>query len=139
MIDVRGIANRSIQPVNPNIPAIYYRNSGYTTTPSGKQVPAFDPGQGVIIQLQALKGSDLKHVENLNLQNVYRNVRMWGYTQGVVRVDSRGGDVILFPESPGDVNQTWLVSAVLENWPTWSSVIVCLQRDTFVDFLPGVP
>lgn len=139
MIDVRGIANRAIQPVNPNIPAIYFRSQGYTTNPAGKQIPAFQPGAGVIIQLQAMRGSDLKHIENYNQQNVYRNVRMWGYTQGLVRTDSRGGDILQFPESPGDVNQTWLVSAVLENWPTWSSLIVCLQRNTWVDILPVSP
>lgn len=132
MINVRGIANNAIQPVNRNIVAQYLASTGYTTNAAGKRDPSFAAAVDVVIQAQAVSGSALKHIEGLNLQNVYRNVRMWGNTQGVVRPDAKGGDVLHFPQIPGGVAQKWLVTHVLETWPEWCSVIVCLQREPVV-------
>ena len=128
MINVRGIANAAIQPVNQNISAFYSPSTGYTTNAAGKRASTYGASQTVQVQAQAASGSDLKHVENLNVQNVYRNVRMWGNTQGVVRPDAKGGDILQFPQIPGGAVQTWLVVAVLETWPEWCSVVACLQR-----------
>lgn len=130
MINVRGIANAAIQPVSPNITADYFASTGYATNPAGKRAPSYAAGVPVQIQSQAASGSDLKHVEKLNIENIYRNVRMWGNTQGVVRPDAKGGDLLRFPIVPAGTIQTWLVVKVLETWPTWCSVIVCLQTDT---------
>jgi hypothetical protein len=130
VINVRGIANAAIQPVNPNISDVPYRAStGFTTTPAGKQVPTYAAAVPVTIQAQAASTSDLKQVANLNITNIYRNVRMWGNTQGVVRPDAKGGDLLTFPQVPGGAPQVWLVVKVLETWPTWCSCIVCLQTD----------
>lgn len=129
-VPLRSIANSAVQSVNPNIVANYYASTGSTTDASGKRSPAFAPVASVVIQVQAARGKDLEHVANLNMQNIYRNVRMWGNTQGVVRPDARGGDLLRFPQIPGGADQTWLVVAVLETWPTWCSLIVCLQTDT---------
>lgn len=128
MINVRGIANNAIQPVNPNIAAQYRASNGYTTNAAGKRDPVFAAAVPVVIQAQAVSGSALKHIEGLNLQNVYRNVRMWGNGQGVVRPDAKGGDMLDFPQIPGGAVQPWLVTHVLETWPEWCSLIVCLQR-----------
>lgn len=128
MINVRGIANNAIQPVNPNITAQYQASTGYTTSTAGRRTPTYAASVEVIVQAQAAKSSDLKHVENLNVQNVYRNIRMWGNTQGVVRPDAKGGDLLTFPQVPGTPAQLWLVVAVLETWPDWCSLVVCLQR-----------
>lgn len=129
MINVRGIANAAIQPVNPNIAAQYFASTGYATDAAGKRTPSFAVAVPVTIQSQAVSGAALKHIEGLNLQNVYRNVRMWGNTQGVVRPDTKGGDILHFPQVPGGVVQKWLVTHVLETWPEWCSLIVCLQRE----------
>lgn len=129
MINVRAIANAAIQPVNENIGAQYRASTGYTTNPAGKRTPTFAAEVPVQIQAQAVKGSDLRHINSLNVQNVYRNVRMWGNTQGVVRLEAKGGDLLRFPQVPGGQVETWLVVAVLETWPTWCSLIVCLQTD----------
>lgn len=130
MINVRGIANAAIQPVNVNIAATYYASTGSVTNPAGKRAPSYAAAVPVQIQAQAVKGSQLEHVANVNVQSVYKNVRMWGNTQGVVRPDAKGGDLLRFPNVPAGTIQTWLVVAVLETWPEWCSLVVCLQTDT---------
>lgn len=129
MINVRGIANAAIQSVNPNIEAQYRASVGYTTTPSGKQTPNYAASVPVQIQAQAVRGKDLDHVNNLNLEAIYKNVRMWGNTQGVERPLAKGGDLLTFPNVPGANASVWLVVAVLETWPQWCSVIVQMQTD----------
>lgn len=130
MINVRGIANAAIQPVNPNITAKLYSSTGSTESASYKQLPTYAAEVDVQVQVQAVRAKDLEHIANLNLQALYRNARMWGNTQGVVRPDAKGGDLLRFPQVPGGADQTWLVVAVLETWPAWCSLIVQLQTDT---------
>lgn len=132
-INVRGLANAAIQVVNPNIAASYLRSTGSVTDAAGKRAPSYAAPVTVQIQAQAAKSKDLEHVENLNMQGVYKNVRMWGDTQGIVRPEAKGGDLLLFPNVPAGTNHTWLVVAVLETWPAWCSVIACLQTD------PAIP
>lgn len=126
-MNIRAIANAAIQPINKNIDANYFASTGFTTSAAGKQVPTYAAFVPVVVQVQAAKGSDLEHVSNLNMQNIYRNVRMFGNVQGVVRADAKGGDLIDFPQVPAGTIQRWLVVAVLETWPEWCSLIVCLQ------------
>lgn len=128
MINVRGIANRMIQPVNPDTAGVHQRSNGYTTLPSGKRNPIF-VSTDVLLQVQAATAAQLKHIENINTESVYRNVRLWGNALGVSRPDVRGGDLLLFPQVPMGTRQTWLVVQVLESWPEWCSLIVCLQND----------
>lgn len=129
MINVRGIANAAIQTVNPNIAALYRASTGFTTNAAGKQTPTYAAEVEVIIQAQAASTSQLKLVEKLNMQDIYRNVRMWGNTQGIVRPDAKGGDLLTFPQVPGGAPQVWKVVKVLETWRDWCSCIVCLQTD----------
>lgn len=128
-INVRGIANAAIQPVNENIPAQYLASTGYTTNAAGKRVGTYAAAVPVMIQAQAARGKDLEHIDGLNMQAVYKNVRMWGNTQGVQRVTAKGGDLLYFPEVPAGTLRVWKVEAVLETWATWCSLIVCLQTD----------
>ena len=131
-INVRGLANGAIQVVNPNIDALYAASNGYVYNAAGKRTASYLADVPVIIQAQAAKSSQLKHVENLNAQSVYKNVWMWGNAQGVVRPDAKGGDLLRFrivPTSAPPLVHTWLVVLVLETWPEWCSLIVCLQTD----------
>lgn len=126
-MNLRAIANAAIQTVNPNITVSYRASTGFTTSSAGKQTATYATAVSLQAQVQAAKGSDLEHVANLNMERVYRNVRMFGNTQGIVRPDAKGGDLLDFPQVPTGTAQTWLVVAVLETWPDWCSVIVCLQ------------
>lgn len=127
MINVRGIANAAIQAVNPNILVPWLRSTGNTNN-RGVLTPTF-VSTTVQAQIQAATADQLKHIENLNSEDVYRNVRIYGNAQGVVRVDAKGGDLFQFPQAPGGDVRTWKVVKVLETWPTWCSVLAVLQTD----------
>ena len=130
MINVRGLANGAVQGVNPNIAATFYASTGNTIDPATrKQVPSFAAGVNVSIQAQAVSASELRHLENLNIQGVLRSVHMWGNTQGVVRVAQQGGDLLYFRDVPVGTLRVWKVVKVIETWPDWSHVIVNMQTD----------
>lgn len=126
MIDIYGLANSVIQDVNPDSSISWVRNSGYTTDDAGKRT-ATTTTTTILAQIQGLSASDLRHIDGLNIQGVMRSVHMKGNVQGVVRADSKGGDILQFPEIPGESNKNWRVIQVMETWPEWSRVIVVLQ------------
>lgn len=127
-MDIFGIANSAIQAVNENINAVWRRSAGYLIDEAGLQEPQYID-ESVDVQVQAVSGSSLKFVEGLNIQGVMRSVFMYGNVQGIVRSDERGGDLILFPQVPGDRVQAWKVVTVVETWADWAHVIVVLQED----------
>ena len=128
MINVRAMANASIQGVNPNIIATWITSTGgYTTNAAGHRAPVTSQSRPIKIQVQGTSSDDLKHLDGLNIQGVMRSVTMHGNVQGAVRADSKGGDILKFPQSTGSAVDDWRVVHVLETWPTWSRVIVVLQ------------
>jgi len=130
MLNVRGAANAAIQAVNPNITCDFYASTGFTVNAAKKQVPSYAAvAPDVAIQVQAVTAGELRHLENLNVQGVLRSVHMYGNTQGVVRVNQQGGDLLYFPEVPGGAPRIWKVVKVVETWADWSHVIVNLQTD----------
>lgn len=128
-MNLHGMVRGAITSVNPDITATLYRSNGYTTTASGKQVPAYTILSGSI-QVQGVSAKDLEHTDFLNIQGILRTVYIKGNWAGVVRADQKGGDIMKFPQVPGAVVQDWLVVSVKETWPDWCSVIVCLQATT---------
>lgn len=127
-MNLHGIVRGAITSVNPDITAMFQRSTGNTVSAAGKQVPTYATAVPVQIQAQATDGDDLKHIEALNIQGVFRAVYMYGNTQGVVRPNQKGGDLLQFEQTPGSGQQTWLVVKVTETWPDWSRVLVCLQQ-----------
>src|ERR1044071_9875799 len=127
MLNVRGAANAAIQAVNPNMAGTFYANTGFTINAAKKQVPSYAAAvPNVPLQVQAVTAGELRHLENLNVQGVLRSVHMYGNTQGVVRVNQKGGDLLYFPEVPGGAAKIWKVVKVLETWADWCHVIVNL-------------
>lgn len=126
-MNLHGIVRRAITTVNPDIAASFERSTGYAVDVNHKQVPGYAAAVPVRIQSQALSGGMLKHTDNLNLQGVLRSVYMFGNTQGVVRPTAEGGDLLTFKLVPGSADSIWKVVEVVETWPDWSHVIVCLQ------------
>lgn len=126
-MNLHAIVRGAITTVNPDTTAGYQKATGYTTSAAGKRTPAYAASVDVPAQVQAAGGSDLEHTEYLNIAGVYRAVYMYGNTQGVVRPDAKGGDLLSFAQVPGGTVQTWLVIKVDETWPDWCRVIVCLQ------------
>lgn len=127
MINVRGLANAAIQTVNRNITGKWLQNTGsYTTDKAGHRVPETSLVEWPM-QVQPVTTGDIKLIDGLNIQGVLRGVYLYGNVQGIVRADSKGGDLLMFPQSPGRDDQTWRVVQVAESWPEWTKVIVVLQ------------
>jgi len=125
-MNLHGIVSNAIGTVNPFITAILKRSTGYTTSADGTQVPTYTTLTGAV-QVQATSGKDIEHLNNLNIQGVFRTLYINGNWTGVVRADSKGGDVFTFPQIPGATAQNWKAVNVKETWPDWSSIIVVLQ------------
>jgi hypothetical protein len=132
-MNLHGIASGAIGTVNPFIPAEVYQSNGYTTTGSGKQVPAFLPPVPLSIQKQELSFKDLQHVDGLNIQGEMCSVYLNGHIYGIERGTAKGGDAFVFD------NQVWLVVAIPEQWPDWCRVILCRQLAGLPDIGQGQP
>lgn len=120
-MDLRGIANSVSSVVNPNIPVTIRVSDGYTIGAGRKQVPAYLPDVDGFGQLQALDGDDLKQLEGLNIQGTIKALYVTGTLAGVIRPDSKGGDIVLID------GKVWLTVKVLEGWSTWTKVAIRLQ------------
>ena len=127
-MNIFDMANTAIQVVNGNIPATWRRSNGYLIDDAGIQIPQY-LDTDVFVQVQAVSGDALAFTDGLDIQGVMRSVYMYGNVQGVIRSDERGGDLLLFPQTPGDLVQTWKVVTVIETWPEWAHVIAVLQTD----------
>lgn len=129
MINVRVAANAAIQVVNPDVLGVFYASTGFTINAQKKQVPSYAAGVNARMQVQAVSAGELRHLEGMNVQGVLRSIHMWGNTQGVVRVNQKGGDLVYVAEVPGGASKVWKVVKVVETWPDWCHVIVNLQTD----------
>ena len=109
--------------VNPLIPATFSASTGSTTQPWGDRIPTYATPTLVIIDLQGISESDLKHMNALNVGGVLRKIYGDGKLSSVVRETSEGGDLI----TTATPSATWLVVKVAEQWPDWCSVIVQQQ------------
>ncbi len=126
-MNLRRIANGLTSRVNRNIPATLVRSTGgYTTNADGTRVP-YTENVPVRAQVQGVSAKDLQHLDGLNIQGVMRSVHLSGDVEGAVRVDQRGGDILLFSETPGSAPQSWKIAMVMETWADWCRVIVVLQ------------
>lgn len=131
MINLHAAVRGAIQSVNPDTDIVFRASTGFTVADDGVQTPTYAANVDVRGQVQPLGRKDLEHRDMANVQGVTRAVYLFGNAQGVVRVDAKGGDLLLFPQNRGGANQTWLVCAVLETWNPdaagWCKVGVVLQ------------
>lgn len=129
-MDLRGVCNRTIQIVNPNIVVSVQVSTGYTIGAGLRQVPSYANAIDGPAQLQAMTYSDLRKLDGLNIQGVTKSIYLYGSIAGVVRPNQEGGDLITLTQAGGAAPQdigTWLVIKVLENWPSWTKAAVQLQ------------
>lgn len=130
MINVRAAANTAIQAVNPNEGGWLYVSTGFTIDPATrKQVPSFAPSLPVRLQIQAVDGPNLRHLDGLNIEGIVRSVHMWGNVLGIERVSQKGGDLLYFRDVPTGTLRVWKVVKVVETWRDWCHLIVNLQTD----------
>lgn len=120
-MNLYGITVGAISAVNPLTPAVLTASSGYTTV-NFKQVPAYAAPVSMNIQVQDLSTSEMRHLDSINIQGNLQKVYMPGQWNGIVRPKQQGGDLLSFN------SQDWLIVHVLEQWPDWTVVVVCLQE-----------
>ena len=125
ILDVRAIANLSTRGVNPNIPVVVRQSSGFITGAGARQVPQYADPVTVDAQVQALTQADVKRVENLNIQGEMRTFYIQGPLAALIRAEGKGGDMVTLPDGT-----TWLVTQILEAWPTWTKALLVRQNDS---------
>lgn len=127
-MDLRAIANSVTSTVNPNITVTVRVSTGFTIGAGSKQIPRYAPDVTGPGQLQAMTYSDLRQIDNLNIQGVMKAIYLRGSLAGVVRPKTQGGDLIIIGSPAALPDQgTWLVVKVLENWPLWTKACIVLQ------------
>lgn len=161
-LNLHSIVRGAIQAINADQWVNYLKSTGYGLSGdgTGQQVPIYAPVVMVKAQIQPPTGRDLRHAEFLNIQGTMRVAYLYSNPQAVVRIASRGGDLLQFPhfnagknylrDSSGDLvtdsngnfvwsvppAETWLVTYVDETWDVvgtgWSKVYVTLQTDPTV-------
>jgi hypothetical protein len=133
-MNLHGIVRSAIGSVNPDHVALYLASQGATSNADFSQTPTYAVGVPVRIQIQPLDREGLKHVERLNLTGVFRTVYMYGDTQGIVRVQAKGGDLLQFRTFQGEPVQNWKVFEVDGPWNVndggWTKLYIVLQTDT---------
>jgi hypothetical protein len=122
MLDVRGLANSVSNTINDNEIVTVQPSDGYTLGAGARQIPRYGSSVTGPAQIQALNNKDLKLIEQQNIQTTILALYLRGGLYGVVRPDSKGGDLV----TRADGSQ-WLVTIVLESWPTWTKVGITRQ------------
>jgi hypothetical protein len=112
----------SIAAVNPHQRATLQLSTGYSTNKDGSRTPTYGAPIIVTAQVQALSMSDLRHLENLNIQGSERSIYVTGVLSAVQRFTQVGGDLITLSDGT-----LWLTKAVLEQWDSWVKVTVVQQ------------
>ena len=124
-MNLHQIVSSSIGAVNPFIPITAKISTGYTVGPNYKQEPTYTTIE-TTGQVQALSGDNLKHLLGLNIQGASQKVYLNGNFEGLLRDDSKGGDLLTFSLN-GAPAKTYLIVCVFERWPDWCSVAVQMQ------------
>ena len=129
-MDLRTIANAVSDCVNPNIIVSVQTSSGFTIGAGQRQVPSYNAAVMGPAQIQALDNSDLKQLDGLNIQGAIRKIYLRGALAGVIRPDTKGGDLVTINSAPGvplALVGIWLVVRVLETWPLWTCAAITKQ------------
>ena len=129
-MDLRGYSNEVSNTVNPNVIVTIQTSAGFSIGTAGRQQPQYNNAIVGPAQIQALDNSDLKHIEGLNISGSIRALYIKGNLAGVIRPDSKGGDLVTIASQPGIslllIGQ-WLTVKVLESWNFWTKVVIVKQ------------
>lgn len=129
-MDLRTIANAASNCINPNMIVSVQTSNGFTIGAAGRQQPQYNPAILGPAQIQALDNADLKKIEGMNLSGSIRALYMKGNLAGVIRADSKGGDLVTIAPARGVPTLfvgVWLIAKVLESWPLWTKCVIVKQ------------
>jgi hypothetical protein len=121
-MNLRAMTGGLIGAINPKIAATWQASTGYTKSTDYKQVASYGPAQSVMVQMQALSSPELKQMNDLNISGVLRALYVDGVVKGASRAEQTGGDKFTIN------GEVWLCVQVLESWPDWTKVVICLQQ-----------
>ena len=122
-MDLLAITSGAIDLITPRVLMTVKISTGNTISPDGTPVPSYATPFDVLAEIQPLSTKDLRQIDGLNLQGTLQAMYIEGQISGIVRVDNKGGDLVI--DGSG---KTWLVNTVLESWPNWCKVVVTLQN-----------
>lgn len=126
MIKVRAIANSAIQVVNKNLPATLIANEGFEIIPGGKQVPKLASYE-ISVQMQSLSTQDLEHLGVINQQGEFIYCYARGQIEAIRRAKDKGADKVNFVAYGESEPSEWLVTKVIESYPSWVKVLLWRQ------------
>ncbi len=127
-MNLHSICTGYISVINPPLLCSLQSSTGYTTSGDGTRVPAYAAPVDIYCQCQALQYNDIAQTNGLNIQGKRLAMYINGDWEGLVRSDSKGGDLITTPDG-----QVWLCAMVLENWSLtsgWTKICATLQDDS---------
>ena len=122
-MNLHNLASSAISAVNPMTAIRVYPNIGYDVAADFTQDPRYGMPYDLFAQVQEFTSTDLRKLDGLNIQGARFAVFISGEWNGVVRTAGKGGDILQFR------GQTWLVVAVLTQYPGWSKLAVVLQNE----------
>lgn len=125
-MNLRNIANRRIQRINPDQEIVWKRSTGWTVDENYQQVPSYEEitCKG---NVQSVSDERLRQLNNLNISGVFRSVYLSANAMGVSFRQMRGGDLLTFREFQGTEQTTWKVVQTAETWDNWCHVIAVQQ------------
>ena len=125
-MNLHSIVAPLIAAVNPPLPCSLQKSNGYTVNDDGTQVPSYDAPISIQVQCQALQYNDIAQLNGLNIQGRRLAMYIYGNWEGLVRSESKGGDLITLPDC-----SVWLCALVLEPWAQsagWTKIAATLQN-----------
>lgn len=133
--NLHGLVRGAINSVNPDIAGNWIISTGTVIAVGGKSNPTYAAPSPVKLQVQGVRGSDLRKYDFLQGNGIYRAVYMFSNPDAINRLVQKGADLLTFPQYPRGPVCTWLVSAIDEPWTSgngilaWTRIIVTLQLD----------
>lgn len=128
MVNLRAIANKMTQTINPNLSVGWRRYTGHAVGASGKVTPTYAASVPLVAQVQALTKKEVEHLAALNLSTCERAAYVNGQIAAFDRLAQTGGDLLVFEGAE------WKAMAILEGWTggavNWCKVALVKQIGT---------
>jgi hypothetical protein len=128
-MNLHAIAVGVVGIVNPATIFTIHSSTGYATSIDGRRLPTYETIPNVVGEIQALSPSELQHQDGMNVTSETRKIYLNGRYFGVNRVEMKGGDLIEVTDGGAwPFGTLWLVTGVLEQWPSWCCLSVTRQK-----------
>lgn len=136
-MNLNSLVAGAVAAVNPRTKVQVTRSTGYTVGADGTPTPTYAAPVVALAQVQPVAWRDIQTLDRLNLQGTRRTIYLDGKWEGLVRSESKGGDLVTFPDG-----SVWLVVLVDEVWgtdqdpptydtgvqPGWTKAFITLQN-----------